>query len=122
MRRIAFVPSLFAFALSTGCVSFRIGSDAEPPEFEMKGWGNAFATIGELPDYDGAVVSAHLFRGGKHTGEIAAIDIWPVLGIDVGVLGLRGRLFNLEAGVGTLFYQPGPRTEWIADAEADVDD
>ncbi len=105
-----------------GCVSFRIGSDAEPPEFRWQGWGNAFGTIGSLPEYDGAILSAHLFRGGKHTGEIAAIDIWPVLGLDVGVLGLRGRLFNLEAGAGTLFYEPRPRTEWSADASASTGD
>lgn len=108
-------------AVSSGCVSFRIGSDAEPPEFQWRGWGNAFGTIGSLPDYDGAIVSAHLFRGGKYTGEIAALDIWPLLGLDVGVLGVRGRLFNLEGGVGTLFYEPQPRTEWIADASADTD-
>ena len=95
--------------------------DAEPLEFEMEGWGNAFATMGDLPEYDGAILQAHLFRGGKRTGEIAAIDIWPILGLDLGVLGLRGRLFNLEAGAGTLFYRPLPHTELIADADADVD-
>ncbi len=122
MRRLSLVPAVLALALGTGCISFRIGSDAEPPEFQMKGWGNAFATIGEIPDYEGSIVSAHLFRGGKHTGEIAAIDIWPVLGLNVGVLGLSGRLFNLEAGAGTLFYRPSATTEWGADAEAEIDD
>lgn len=121
MTRSPFPPLLLAAGLLGGCVSFRIGSDAEPPEFQWQGWGNAFATAGSLPEYDGAIVAAHLFRGGKHTGEIAAIDIWPVLGLDLGVLGLRGRLFNLEAGAGTLFYEPRPHTEWSADAEASTD-
>lgn len=117
------ISSLFlAAALLGGCVSFRIGSDAEPPEFRFQGWGNAFGTIGSLPEYDGAILSAHLFRGGKYTGEIAAIDIWPVLGLDVGVLGLRGRLFNLEAGAGTLFYEPHSQTEWSADASVSTED
>jgi hypothetical protein len=120
MIRYRLIAVLFASVLLGGCVAVRIGTDAEPPEFEMKSWGNAFATIGDLPEYDGAIVAAHLFRGGKRTGEIAAIDIWPVLGVDVGVLGLRVRLFNLEAGAGTLFYRPRPMTEFLADADADI--
>lgn len=111
---------LLAATLLAGCVQVRIGTDAEPPKFEMKGWGNVFATVGDLPEYDGAVLTANLFRGGPRTGEIAALDIWPVFGINFGVLGLRARVFNLEAGAGTLFYQPRPATEWDADAEAEV--
>lgn len=120
-RMRSFLAVLCAALLCSGCIALQIGTDAEPPEFEMKSWGNAFGTIGDLPEYDGAILSAHLFRGGKRTGEIAAIDIWPVIGVDVGVLGLKARLFNLEAGAGTLFYQPRPETEWDADADADID-
>ncbi len=108
---------LSAIALN-GCVSITVGTDGEPPEFTMKDWGNAFATAGSVPKFDGHILAAHLFRGGKYTGEIAAIDIWPIVGLNVGVLGLKARLFNLEAGAATLFYHPGPETEWGADAEA----
>ncbi len=103
-------------------MSFRIGTDADPPRFKMKGWGNAFATVGEIRSYNGTIVDAHLFRGKQGTGEIAAFDIWPVAGVEVGILGARVRLFNLEAGAGTLLYEPRPSSEGTADTRTKVPD
>ncbi len=117
---LAAVALLLGLSLN-GCVSITLGTDGDAPEFAMKDWGNAFATAGHLPQFDGHILAAHLFRGGKHTGEIAAIDVGPVVGLNVGVLGFKARVFKLEAGLATLFYHPTPETEWEADAEATAD-
>ncbi|HOE95280.1 MAG TPA: hypothetical protein PLS90_15100 [Candidatus Sumerlaeota bacterium] len=94
----------------TGCISLRIGTDNEPPDFKIDGIGSAYATVTDIPAYDGTVVRFDLFRGGANTGELASFYIWPLGGLDLGLLGARLRLLPLEMGAGTLFYQPGPVT------------
>lgn len=108
--------ALALLALFPGCIAVSLGTDASPPTFESHGWGSAYAAVTHVPDYDGTILGATLFRGGENTGELASIEIWPLGEFGVGLLGLRARLFNGEVGAGTLFYQPRLRSPAKAEA------
>ena len=43
------------------------------------------------------------------------MDVWPLFGVGVGIVGARASILGLEVGVGSLFYDPQP-------PEADSDD
>lgn len=107
----ASLASLLAAFLFTGCAEIRLGTDSNAPVFEMKGVGTAYATVTEVPPYDGTILRGSIFRGGANTGELASVSIWPLGELGLGLLGIRGRLFAFEGAVGTLFYQPQPPTK-----------
>lgn len=99
---------LTAMVMLSGCVSFRIGTDTAPPAFKLSLPGSAYADYPGVPKYDGTIMRASLFRGGEYSGELFSLNIWPIGGIDLGLIGARLNLLGGEVGLGTLFYAPEP--------------
>ena len=90
----------------TGCMSLRAGLGGETPSFAIDGVGSAYAAAPGVPAYNGNILTFDLFRERGVPGEWMRLGIWPIGGIDLGLLGIRLRLLPFEAGAGTLFYQP----------------
>ncbi len=93
-----------------GCVSLEVGTEKSPSRLEMKGLASGYGSLDGLRPYDGKILRFGLLSESERDGEIASIDVWPLAGVGVGVLGARVRLLLLDLGVGTLWYQPEPRT------------
>jgi hypothetical protein len=104
----------------TGCVSVRLGTGEEPPSFAVKGAGTAYAAMPGVTPYDGTILSFDLFRGGANSGELVSLHLWPIGGIDLGLLGIRAKFFPWEAGAGTLFYNPTTTATPAANVDVDV--
>ncbi len=108
MKKLFGTTLVFVLLLMSSACGLKFGTDVEPPDFHMDKPGNAYFKVSQIPDYNGTILGAHIFRSGQHTGEIASLWAWPVGGLDVGLLGARLKLFGMETGAGTLFFQPEP--------------
>lgn len=91
----------------TGCsVSIGHRKDTETGTVEMRGIVNGYASINGLSEWDGDVIEASVLKFRR--GEIVQVEVWPIVGVGVGVAGLRLRVLPLEVGIGALFYHPRP--------------
>ncbi len=103
-------PSLAALALP-GCLSLSVRTEAHDPALAVSGIVDGYVTPAALHPYDGHLIDAGLFEGDNlRRGEVAALDIWPLGGVGVGLVGARVRVLPLEIGLGTLFYEPSRPT------------
>jgi hypothetical protein len=71
-----------------------------------QGLGNAYVSVDDLRPYDGNILQLDILNGAQLSGEILNVDIWPVVGVGIGLLGVRAHVGPLGVGVGTLFYKP----------------
>ena len=94
--RNCMLAAIIAGVLLTGCVSIEIGPEDSPMRLEWEGLGTAYAAMNGMPEWDGKVASAHLLRGDE--GELAAVEIWPVAEVAVGLLGAKIHLLPFEVG------------------------
>jgi len=67
---------------------------------------DGYATVSEIREYDGDILQADLWSNSQQSGEILNLDIWPVVGIGIGLFGLRAHVGGLGAGFGFMFYHP----------------
>lgn len=95
-----------ALAGLSGCMSVRAGLGGETPSFQIDGLGTAYAAMPGVSAYNGNILTFDLFRERGVPGEWIRLGIWPLGGIDLGLLGVRLKLLPFEVGAGTLFYQP----------------
>jgi len=91
-----------------GCISLKIETQEKPSALKVEGLADGYITMGGLHPYNGTIVDFGLFGEERRRGEILSLDVWPLAGIGVGVLGGRVRVIPLEAGVGILLYDPKP--------------
>lgn len=96
-----------------GCLSIKAGNGPGAAVVRMDGPVQAHVSAGP-PARSSSVVNVGVLRGTQRDGELASVDVWPLFGVGVGVLGARASILGLEVGVGTLFYDPQP-----PDADAD---
>jgi hypothetical protein len=108
--------------LLSGCARLAIGTGEEPPDFSFKGWGKAYIRISDIPEYNGNILDIQLMQSDPHSGELVDISLWPLLELDLGLFGIRGKLLAFEAAAGTLFYYPDPETPNVRDLEATTED
>ncbi len=118
--RNCMLAAIIAGVLLTGCVSIEIGPEDSPMRLEWEGLGTAYAAMNGMPEWDGKVASAHLLRGDE--GELAAVEIWPVAEVAVGLLGAKIHLLPFEVGAGILAYEPEPEEYGWFDDDGDDDD
>lgn len=91
--------------LLTGCSLIDVGIGRGEQEWSVEGWGDAFANVGwRANDH---LIHVELF-GGYNAGTLISIEIWRINHIEIGLIGVSLGLGPLNAGFGTLFYQPGP--------------
>lgn len=95
--------------ISTGCLSLNLGTDTSMPDYDFEGLGSAYASLTEIPPFDGTILEAHLIDDEQtDQDELVSLEIWPLGRIDVGLFGARLKLLPIELGAGTLFYAPLP--------------
>ena len=92
----------------SGCLTLKVGAKSEPPQIKARGLVNAHFTATGFEPYGGHVLKAGLFGDSNRAGEIVSLDVWPIAGVGVGLVGARVRLLPLEMGVGVLGYDPKP--------------
>lgn len=93
-------------ALLASCLSIQLGTEDRPSRLEMDGLASGYATIEAFPKYDGNILKAGIFQESARDGEWASIDIWPLGGVGVGLIGARVRVLFFEIGLGVLAYTP----------------
>lgn len=108
MKVIARVASAALVALLGGCISLKVGTETPPACLEIEGLVDGYVSMSALHGYNGTILDFGLFTKSLRKGEILSLDVWPLAGIGVGVVGARVRVLPLEAGLGVLWYDPKP--------------
>lgn len=92
--------------LSTGCTTLGMGPKHFQRKFNFEAAIGGYASVREVRSYDGEILQIDLMSNRQQPGEIVNVDIWPLAGVGVGVLGVRAHLVIFGAGLGSLFYVP----------------
>jgi len=94
--------------LQVGGSTLQLGSDPEVLQTRVRGLINGHFAEAESAEGDRPLIRAGLFGDSNRVGEIASLDVTPIGGAGVGVVGGHVRLLNLEMGLGVLGYDPKP--------------
>lgn len=122
MGRGAVLATALLLLTSAGCV-MRVGSEGGTVSVaRVSGLASGYVSVVDLPAYEDTVIRFGIFDMTDRPGEIISLDIWPLAGAGVGILGAWARVLVLEAGGGVLWYQPEPphRGEVTPAAKVDV--
>ena len=104
--------------LASGCVSLKVGTETEPSRVQLEGLGTAYGAISGIRPYDKTILKFSILNDSEDSGEIASLDIWPLMALRVGLVGVKARILPVEFGAGVLFYRPEP-SDFIEAAEED---
>jgi hypothetical protein len=114
MKWIACLGVLCTLGVTTGCISIKVGTEAEHSKIQILGLVGGYATVNALHHYEGNILEFGLFTSSKRPGELVSLDVWPVGGVGFGFIGGRVRFLPLEVALGTLFYCPKEPEEYGA--------
>jgi len=106
----------------TGCASFSVGSDKNPPQVKSEGLLSSYMAINGFRPYDGKILEAGLLSKNDRWGNVASLDIWPIGGIGVSLIGAKVKLLPFEIGLGVLGYEPKPEVYRKKKCEAAPED
>jgi hypothetical protein len=98
--------ALLALPLA-GCLSIKAGNGPGAALVRLDGPVQAHVAGGP-PARGSSYVNVGVLRGTQRDGELVSVDVWPLFGLGVGVVGARASILGLEIGVGSLFYDPQP--------------
>ena len=113
-----FVPLALLLALAApACVVIDVDADHEAGGLKSTGLIGGYATAG-WPSDDSLLKLGLL--DGRNDGAIFLLQVWKLLRVEVGLLGLAVGIGPLDAGVGILFYDPQPPA--YCDDEGEDDD
>lgn len=94
------------------------GRSPQTPDFTV---GNVYLSTDDLRSYDGDVLRVDILSDRQQPGEIIGLDVWPLMGVGVGLLGARANVGPVGLGLGTLFYRPLPAHRLVTEhVEEDV--
>ncbi|MBM3984266.1 MAG: hypothetical protein FJ296_01020 [Planctomycetes bacterium] len=102
--RLASLALLLALA-TPACVVIDVTADHEAGGLKSTGLIGGYATAGW--PCDDSLMKLGLLDG-RNDGAIFLLQVWKLLRVEVGLLGLAVGLGPLDAGVGILFYDPEP--------------
>jgi len=93
-----------------GCVAVRVGTQEEESALRVEGLANGYVSLNGIRPYNGTLLELGLLTGSKrsHAFEVVSAEVWPVVGLGVGLAGVRVQLLFLDVGVGVLAYKPAP--------------
>lgn len=112
---------LLALVILTGCTSIRTGPGLFQKHFGYEGKLGGYASYTDLRGYDGALLQIDFLNNEQQPGEVLNLDLWPLGGIGLGPIGLRGHLFWIGGGMGTLFYIPDSVGKGTVNSDRDLD-
>jgi hypothetical protein len=108
LKNKLYLCAMCAVLFLTGCVSLKVGPEAEPSSLRMEGLASAYVSTGGIRQYDKTILQFELFSNLGRSGEIVSVDLWPFAGFGLGLVGVRAHVLPLEVGAGILFYPPKP--------------
>ena len=113
MRASLVVSAVLVLSLLGGCtvVDLRVAPDSAHSDALVSGYVDA-----GIPARD-SLLKAGLFKGPSR-GSMLYLQLWKLLRLEVGFLGLAAGIGPLDAGVGVLLYEPRP-PEYIDGSECD---
>jgi hypothetical protein len=120
--RLAFMTAVLAAA--SGC-SLKVGTrngEHSNTALRMRGLVNGYVSVDALRPYDGNILELGVLGASTRHGEIVSVDVWPLVGIGVGVVGVRTRVLVFETGIGVLFYDPKPPPRYVPAREEEDDE
>lgn len=102
------VPLLIVFSVlfETGCMTLKVGTDNGSPPLEVSGLADGYVSLNGIRPYDETIVQASILNWSSRPGELASLDVWPLAGLGVGLVGARFQLLFLDVGLGALIYRP----------------
>ena len=107
MRKIAVVLLALGLLAMSGCVT-RVGSEGGVSTEGISGLASGYVTLDALPRYNATIFRFAILDMSYEPGELASVDVWPLAGVGVGLIGAWVRVVTIEAGAGLLWYQPSP--------------
>ena len=76
--------------------------------------GHGFSSVGLIGGYatagwpaDDSILKIGLFEG-RSDGTLLYVQVWKLVRVEIGLIGLSLGIGPLDAGIGTLFYDPRP--------------
>jgi hypothetical protein len=101
------VVALLGLLVTVGCVSLEVGTESTRPP-TISTLASAYVGLEGITPYDGTILRIGLWHMDARPGEIFSLDIWPLVGFGVGLVGVRAHVLPVDAGVGVIWYQPVP--------------
>jgi hypothetical protein len=105
--RVAATAGLLLVLVAGGC-ALEVRAENGAAVVEAGGLARAYVSVESLRPYSGTIFRLGIFDMAEHPAEIANIDVWPIGGAGIGLVGARVRVLMLGAGAGVLWYQPKP--------------
>jgi len=121
MSRLYILFILSAAVFLTGCTSIRSGPGKWQHGFRYEGKFGGYASYTDLRAYDGDVVQLDFFNDEQQPGEMLNMDLWPLGGIGLGPFGMRGHLFWIGGGLGSVWYVPDSVGKGTVNSHKDFD-
>ncbi len=110
MRTAKLMALAIVAAALPACSTFNLNLHDTPPEFPDAAVLDWQFTTDALGEYDGNILDASFLGTGERKGELVMVDLWPFVGVGVGLVGARIRILPLEIGLGIGFSAPSQAT------------
>jgi hypothetical protein len=96
-----------------GCsTSLSVSEDKKPPQIKSAGLIDSYVACNGFRPYDGTFFEAEILDEDSRWGGLASLDVWPIGGVGISVIGARIKILPFEAGLGILGYNPEPESYW----------
>ncbi len=102
--------AVVTLASLSGCTSFEVKAAGEPARLETGGLASGYLALNGIRPYDQRLFYVGIFKKWRDEFEVVTLDVWPLVGVGVGLAGVRVQLLPLEVAVGVLAYHPKPRS------------
>ena len=111
MTKAKWVNSVMIGALCigvTGCASFTVGTGKNRPQLKSEGVLNGYMACNGFRPYDGKILEAGVLSDNDRWGNVVSLDLWPIGGVGVSLIGAKIKILPFELGVGVLGHDPEP--------------
>ena len=92
----------------TGCLSLQIKANERPLRLDMEGLASGYVSYSGIRPWDGTIVDFGLLSNAKQDNELISLEVWPLVEVGAGLVGMRLKVLPIDMGLGVLFYQPQP--------------
>ena len=97
--------ALVLAVLLPACVVMDVKASSDGHGFHSVGLIGGYATAGWPAD--DSILKIGLFEG-RSDGTLLSVQVWKLVRVEIGLIGLAVGIGPLDAGIGTLFYDPVP--------------
>ena len=105
--------ALLLALLLPACIVMDVRANSDGHGFSSVGLIGGYATAGWPAD--DSILKIGLFEG-RSDGTLVYVQVWKLVRVEIGLIGLAVGIGPLDAGIGTLFYKPRPPA-YVGDEE-----